>query len=239
MRAAVIGLRIGQRHAEVYRALEGVDLVALCDLDDAVLRQACQRFSVSQAYRDAEAMLDRAKPDAISVCTPPKSHLPLARAASERGIHLLVEKPMAVSPSEAEEMIRLCRDREVTLMVGHKKIFSPPIIRLRALLDRDLGPALYAIHRYPHPGWSDKAWFWSEDDGQGPIFENAVHAAYTLRFLLGEPERVYAEGGNLFPERHAHQIDGAVCTIRFRGGAVASLSAGMFGVMPFGFEDYY
>ncbi|OGG47136.1 MAG: hypothetical protein A3F84_16940 [Candidatus Handelsmanbacteria bacterium RIFCSPLOWO2_12_FULL_64_10] len=238
LRAAVIGLGIGRTHAAKYQALDGVDLVALCDLDEAALKRACEQFG-AEGHRDAEEMMDRVRPDAVSLCTPPRSHLPLAEAAARRGIHVLVEKPMAASPSDADGMIRACRERGVTLMVGHKKVFSPPLIRLRGLLDRDLGPARFVIHRYPHPGATDKAWFWDEADGQGPIFENAVHAAYTLRFLLGEPERVCAEGGSFFAQKHAPQIDGAVCAIRFRGGAVASLSAGMVGMRAFRFEDYY
>ena len=239
LRAAVIGLHIGQTHAAKYRALDGVELVGLCDLDEGTLKQACERFGVEEGFRDAEEMMDRVKPDVVSLCTPPKSHLALTGAAARRGIHVLAEKPVAASPGDADGMIRVCRERGVTLMVGHKKVFSPPLMRLKALLERDLGPARFVIHRYPHPSTTDKAWFWSESDGQGPIFENAVHAAYTLRFLLGEPERVCAEGGNFFAKRFAPQIDGAVCAIRFRGGAVASLSAGMVGVRTFRFEDYY
>ena len=185
------------------------------------------------------AVGDRVRPDVISLCTPPRSHLPLTEAAARRGIHVLAEKPMAASPADADGMIRACRDAGVTLMVGHKKVFSPPLMRLKALLGRDLGPARFLIHRYPHPGTTDKAWFWSVADGQGPIFENAVHAAYTLRFLMGEPARVSAEGGTFFAGGFAPQIDGAVCAIRFRSGSVASLSAGMVGMRAFRSEDYY
>lgn len=239
LRAAVVGLGIGRTHASRYKALERADLVALCDSDETALKRACDQFHVGEGFRDAIEMMDRSQPDLISVCTPPGSHLPLTRAAAERGIHVLVEKPMAATVEEADGMIRVCRDWGVTLMVGHKKVFSPALMRLRDLLDRDLGQARLLIHRYPHPGSTEKPWFWSEADGQGPIFENAVHAAYTLRFLLGEPARVSAEGGTLLAGRFAPQIDGAVCAIRFRSGAVASLSAGMVGMRAFGFEDYY
>lgn len=238
-KAAVVGLGIGRTHAAKYQALDGVDLVALCDLDEGALKRACEQAGGVEGYRDPEEMMDRAKPDAVSLCTPPGSHLPLTLAAARRGIHVLAEKPVAASPADADAMIRACREAGVTLMVGHKKVFSPPLMRLRALLERDLGPARFLIHRYPHPGSTDKAWFWSEADGQGPIFENAVHAAYTLRFLLGEPERVSAEGGNLLAGRFAPQIDAAVCVVRFKSGAVASLSAGMVGMRVFRFEDYF
>lgn len=239
LKAAVIGMGIGRTHAAKYALSEEADLCALCDGDPGALERACGLHGGVQGFSDAEEMMDRARPDVISLCTPPGSHLQLTLSAAERGIHVLVEKPMATTVGEAEAMTRTCKERGVTLMVGHKKVFSPPLIRLKDLLERDLGPARFLVHRYPHPGTTDKDWFWREEDGQGPIFENAVHAAYVLRFLMGEPVHVSAEGGNFFAPRFAPQIDGAVCAIRFGSGAVASLSAGMVGIRPFAFEDYY
>jgi predicted dehydrogenase len=239
LRAAVVGLGIGKTHAAKYLELDDVELVGLCDTDGDALKEACDRTGVEQGFTDPEALFDQAKPDVVNLCTPPRSHLSITEAAARRGIHLLVEKPMAWSPEDADGMIRACEAHGVVLMVGHKKVFAPPLVRLKELLDGDLGPARLAVHRYPHPGLSNKAWFWSEEDGRGPIFENAVHAAYTLRFLLGEPERVSAEGGTLISHQYAPQIDGAVATIRFRSGAVASLAAGMVGVRGLRSEDYY
>ena len=239
LRAAVIGMGIGKTHAAKYLELDDVELVGLCDTDGNALKEACDRTGVEQGFTDPEALFEQARPDVVSLCTPPRSHLAITEAAARRGIHLLVEKPMAWSPEDADGMIRACESQGVVLMVGHKKVFAPPLVRLKALLDSDLGPARFAIHRYPHPGVSDKAWFWSEEDGRGPIFENAVHAAYTLRFLLGEPERVCAEGGTFISHQYAPQIDGAVATIRFRNGAVASLGAGMVGIGGLRSEDYY
>jgi len=125
------------------------------------------------------------------------------------------------------------------LMVGHKKRFVPVLVRLKELAEGELGTIRYMLHRYPHPGMSNKDWFWQEDDGGGPILENAVHAADTLGFLMGDVERVYAEGGTFFAPHRKPQIDCAVYTLRFKNGSVATVGAGMVSMQGFNFEDYY
>ncbi len=95
------------------------------------------------------------------------------------------------------------------------------------------------VHRYPHPGMSHKDWFWAEDDGGGPILENAVHAADILGFLMGDVARVYAEGGTFFAPDRKPQIDCAMFTLRFKSGAIGVVSAGMVSMGSFSFEDFY
>src|SRR5207302_1292791 len=111
--------------------------------------------------------------------------------------------------------------------------------RLKELLEGELGAPGFFIYRYPHPGRSEKDWFWHERDGGGPLLENVVHAAYTLRWLFGDAERVSAEGSSfLFPER-APQVNCAAMALRMRSGAVGTLAAGMVSLRGFNFEDLY
>ena len=91
----------------------------------------------------------------------------------------------------------------------------------------------------PHPGMSNKDWFWAEDNGGGPILENAVHAADILGFLMGDVERVYAEGGTFFAPHRKPQIDCAMFTLRFKSGAIGVVNAGMVSMGGFNFEDFY
>jgi predicted dehydrogenase len=239
MRVAVIGLAgVGAVHVDRWSAVPDARLVSVCDIVPKIAQEVASKYGV-KAFASAEEMLDKEDLTAISICTPPKSHLELTRMAAERGVHLLCEKPMASSISDCQAMIDVCKARRVVLQIGHKKRFLPPLVRLKELAEGQFGPIRYMVHRYPHPGMSEKDWFWAEDDGGGPILENAVHAADILGFLMGDVERVYAEGGTFFAPHRKPQIDCAMFTLRFKNGAIGMVSAGMVSVGGFSFEDFY
>jgi len=237
MRVGVIGLAgVGRTHISKWSEI--ADLVSVCDLDSTVLAQITESSQIN-GYTSVEQMLDKEDLQAISICTPPKSHLPITQQAADRGIHVLCEKPMASTVSDCQAMIDICSRQSVVLQIGHKKRFLPAIQRLKEISEGNLGPIQYMVHRYPHPGTSNRDWFWAEDDGGGPILENAVHAADILGFLMGNVTRVYAEGGNLLAADHKTQIDCAVSTLRFASGAIGVVNAGMVSTSQFNFEDYY
>ena len=239
MRIAVIGLAgVGRAHVDRWAALPAAELVSVCDIMPPIAADFASRHNV-KGYTSAEEMLDKEDLTAISICTPPKVHLALTRMAAERGIHVLCEKPMASRVEDCQRMIDVCKANRVVLQIGHKKRFIPPLVRLKELAEAEFGPIQYMVHRYPHPGMSDKDWFWAEDDGGGPILENAVHAADILGFLMGDVEQVYAEGGTFFAQHRKPQIDCAVFTLRFTSGAIGVVNAGMVSMETFNFEDFY
>ena len=239
MRIAVIGLAgVGRVHVTEVGEMEGAELACVCDIMPGIAQQVGEESKV-KGYASAEEMFGKEELDGVILATPPKSHYPLTQMAAGRGVHVLAEKPMASSVEDCQRMIDVCKDKGVTLMIGHKKRFVPALVRLKELTEGELGPARYMLHRYPHPWMSNKGWFWQEDDGGGPILENAVHAADVLGFLMGDVEVVYAEGGTFFAPARKPQIDCAVYTLRFKSGAIAAVGAGMVSMPAFDFEDYY
>ena len=239
MKIAVIGLAgVGRAHVDRWAKNPNAELVSVCDIVPQIAADFASEYSV-KGYTSAEEMLDTEDLTAISICTPPKIHLVLARAAAARGIHVLCEKPMASTVSDCKEMIDVCRSAGIVLQIGHKKRFLPPLLRLKELTEGEFGTIQYMVHRYPHPGMSNKDWFWAEDDGGGPILENAVHAADILGFLMGDVEQVYAEGGTFFAPHRKPQIDCAMFTLRFKNNAIGVVNAGMVSMEGFNFEDFY
>ena len=239
MRIAVVGLAgVGRIHVDKVSSMENAELACVCDIVPDIAQQTGEKYKV-KSFVSAEEMFEKEKLDGVILGTPPKSHYPLTKMAAEKGIHVLAEKPMASTVDDCQKMINVCKDKKVTLMIGHKKRFVPVLVRLKELTEGDFGPIMYMLHRYPHPGMSDKDWFWQEDDGGGPILENAVHAADILGFLIGDVEKVQAEGGTFFAPERKPQIDCAVYTLRFKSGAIATVGAGMVSMPGFAFEDYY
>src|SRR5262249_8158949 len=137
IRAAVIGFgSIGQHHARIYHEMDGVELAAVAEPSDARRERAARRFKVPTYFSHAE-LLAAEQLDVGSVTVPTVLHQPVALAAIERGVSLLVEKPIAATVSQAEEMIRAAAARGVTLAVGHIERFNPAIVELKRRLDDD------------------------------------------------------------------------------------------------------
>jgi predicted dehydrogenase len=105
LRAAVVGLgAISLEHIEKLRRLPAVQIVGLCDLEQAVVDALGERYGIDAGFTDFERMLAEARPDVVHVLTPPQSHRPLAIAALEAGAHVLVEKPIAASAEDYAAM---------------------------------------------------------------------------------------------------------------------------------------
>lgn len=121
LRAAVIGAGVfGRHHATKYASVPGVTLTAIADCDPEVRRMVAAQFGLipSADWRDLLG-----KVDLVSVCTPASTHAEIVRAFLDAGAHVLVEKPIATTLDEAEELIRLAAERGLVLTVGHQERF--------------------------------------------------------------------------------------------------------------------
>lgn len=110
--------RFGQLHANVLASLPGVDLAALADPDSENLARVADRYGVVDRHADAQALIEDDSLDAVVLATPDEQHGPQARAALARGRHLFVEKPLAASWQEAQELQRLAAETSVILQAG-------------------------------------------------------------------------------------------------------------------------
>jgi len=111
-----------RRHLPDIGASPEAEIAALCRRDEAQLRRMADHFGVRRTFTDYRRMLDEVEMDAVLVATPHALHHEQARAALERGLHVLVEKPMTVSSSDARDLVALSRQRERVLLVAH----NPP-----------------------------------------------------------------------------------------------------------------
>lgn len=236
LRAAVLGLGIGRTHAGRLAKMDGVELAAVADINGELARQVAADCG-AKAYAGAGELLEEEEAlDFVSICTTPATHLEFTRLAAGRGLHVLCEKPMAPTLDACDGMIRACRDAGVKLMIAHKKRFEPAYRLIKEKTGGEFGPIRWATVKYAL-GRVPKPWFWQEEDGGGPLQENAVHMMDMMRFLIGEVEHVYAEGGNMFNPEHPDQLDVAAITLRFRSGAIAAIGAGQASEWGFATEN--
>lgn len=214
-RAAVIGVgTIGRHHARVYSELDDVELVGVADPDEARRSAAARRHRVP-AYASYQELLDNQRPDVITVAVPTVLHREVTLAALDRGVHVLVEKPIAATVAEAQELIDRRARTGLTLAVGHVERFNPAVIELKRRVALGEIGRIFQIHSRrmsPFPSYIRDI---------GVVMDLATHELDMMRHLIDSPvERVQAETSRNVHERHE---DTLVSTLRFRNGVLGSM----------------
>jgi predicted dehydrogenase len=135
VRVGVVGLGYwGPNLVRVLHELDCADVAAVCDLNPATLAKIERRYPAVARTTDYTDLLTDPVVDAVAIATPVGTHFELARAALEAGKHVFVEKPMAGSVSDAEELLVAAEERDLTLMPGHTFLYSPPVDAVRELI---------------------------------------------------------------------------------------------------------
>lgn len=205
VKVGVIGIgAMGRNHARVYADLAGAQLVGLADQDAAAAANTARRYG-TRPYSDFRQLLDEAQPDAVSVAVPTVSHLPVALEVIRRGIHLLVEKPLALSVEEGSAIMRAAEERGVLLMVGHIERFNPAVMALKAKLDnREIG-RIFQIDAHRQGPFPARVM------DIGVTVDLAVHDLDVMRYITGaEITRVYAETERHFHASHEDLLTGLI-----------------------------
>lgn len=141
LRIAVVGLGYwGPNLVRVLHEIDCADVVTVCDVDAGALRKIGRRYPGMHQTTQIDDVLSDGAIDAVVIATPVRTHFDLARASLEVGKHVFVEKPLAGSVAEAEELVRIADHRGLTLMAGHTFLYSPPVNLVRDLIQGgDLG----------------------------------------------------------------------------------------------------
>jgi predicted dehydrogenase len=146
IRVAVVGAGYwGPNLIRNFVACPDTDLAAVCDKDESRLQKVLAHYPDVDPLTDFETLLNRPDVDAVAIATPVQTHAPLALAALQAGKHVLVEKPLAASPADAEKMVRLAREVERVLMVDHTFIYTPAVQKMKQLIDGGELGELYFI----------------------------------------------------------------------------------------------
>ena len=134
VKVGVVGVgHLGIHHARVYSEILGAKLVGVVDIDEERALGVAENLGVP-AYADLEKFLDDTKPDALSIVVPTVSHFEVSKTAMERGVNLLIEKPVTANTAEAEELLRIASDRNLVLQVGHIERFNSAVQQVREMV---------------------------------------------------------------------------------------------------------
>ena len=225
IRVAVIGAGgIAAAHLRSYAShAERCEIVGVADVLESAAQEKAATFG-GRAFDDGERMLDAVKPDALSICTPPKFHLPAVTAAAARGIAILCEKPPARNLAETEAMVAATTPGTL-LQFAFCHRFHPPLRALQALIQSGRLGRLAQIEnrfgfRFARAGAS---WFTDADiAGGGILIDTLAHSIDIFRALTGdEVESAQAQVSSTLP---IVVEDSASLLLRSRGGILGSLN---------------
>ena len=126
IKAGVIGVgHLGEFHLQKYAALPEVELVGVVDIDRERAEDIARRYD-TQSFESHQDLLEQV--DGVSLAVPTEAHFDLSMEILEKGVHLLVEKPITHKLADADKMIALARERNLVLQVGHIERFNPAVI---------------------------------------------------------------------------------------------------------------
>lgn len=200
IRAAVIGGgNMGKNHLRNYFILPETELVGLADINPDT--KALADEYKAEFFTDYRKMLDKLKPEVVSVVVPTPLHAEVASEVIKRGIHCLLEKPIASTVKEADFLINLAKKHKVVLTVGHIEHYNPLVVTLKRLLDNNKIGDITSVVCKRVGG------FPTVEPKTDVIIDLAVHDIGIISFLLGkQPKNIYSHGSRTY---HSKAIDSA------------------------------
>jgi predicted dehydrogenase len=227
-RVGIIGCGwAGERHARALVKLKDrADLCAIADLDPIVAQAQARAWHVSHWTDDYTQLLHTDCLDAVSLCLPHSLHAPAAIAAAHAGLHVLVEKPLATTLSEADAMIAAAETARICLLVAETARFNRAYLKAAKLFQSGVLGDLFLIRisreHQMHDYLRQRPWFLREP-AAGITYSGGIHDFETLRMLAGEVEHVYAlPARKVLPEMSGD--DSSVVLAGLQSGAAAVLA---------------
>ena len=223
VKMGVIGVKgVGRIHVEAISSSEKTELRAVADINEEAGKTVALNYGV-EWYRNYEEMLELKDLDAVSICTPHFLHCQMALKALDYGKHVLVEKPMAISVSEADEMIQKSKEKSLKLAVVFNNRMKPINREIKRIIDSgEIGGVYRAcietcIFRtqayYNRDAWRGK---WATEGG-GVLINQSIHDVDLFQWFLGRPVKVLGQIGTMYHDIEVEDLASAV--ILFKNGA--------------------
>jgi len=215
-------------HAQAAAKLQDVELFAIVNRSSEKTRGLARKFNIQQQFVTVEQLLAASGVDVLVIGTPNYLHASQAITALKAGVHVLVEKPMAMNAQEACQMVASSQESGALLMVAHCWRFDPEVLWLRQQVDAGrLGKIIRTKGYGVHTHWGPSGWFTEKKyAGGGAMADVGIHALDTARFLLNDPqpESVYARIGTYYTPQDVD--DTGILIVNWDNGAVSYIESG-------------
>jgi UDP-N-acetylglucosamine 3-dehydrogenase len=202
LKTAVVGLgNMGRHHARHMHQLDCSQLIALCDPNVNIVNALAKQYQCN-GYTDLDTMLASESIDAISLSVPTNLHYECALTILNKNIHLLIEKPITQTLEEADALIALAQEKNLTLMVGHVERFNPAIVALKSFIDTDgLGDIVSLVSRRVNV-------FPKQMKDANVAIDLGVHDIDLVSYLLNEePHSISSQSARALIDNRADHLD--------------------------------
>jgi virulence factor len=196
VRIALIGAggRAASTHYPALSDIAQADVVAACDLDENRLHKVCNQFGIRGRYSNYREMIEREKPDAVYAIMPPHHLYDVAAEIIERGCHLFIEKPPAVTSEQVRQLAILAKKHKVLTGVTFQRRFSPLIRQGKKLCEKR--GQVHTAHASFYKNWVGAAPYYK--GAMDMLTCDGIHAVDTLRYLCGgEVESISSDSRRL------------------------------------------
>jgi len=214
-RMAVVGVgSMGRNHVRVLMDLPDVEVVGLADPDTEAAGEVARKYRLP-LYADDRQLFDERTPEAVVIAVPTVHHREAVLAAFDRGIHVLVEKPIAASVRDAEELIAAAERNKLVLGVGHIERFNPAVIELKRRMDAGELGRVFMIHarrQSPYP---------KRIQDVGVASDLATHELDMMRYLTGS--KVTSVSAEILKVMQSNREDSIFGLLRFDNGVLGVL----------------
>lgn len=221
-RAALIGCgNLGRIHCEQVQQLDGLSMVAFCDIDVSRARSFRETYGGDYATEDVARIFDDDSIAVVYICTQHDTHAEFCIRAARAGKHILVEKPLALTVEECLAIGRAVEESGVKLMTAFKMRYYAMVRKAKELIPNPLVVTMQMMDNR----WADEMWANDPVRGGGNVLSQGVHSCDILRYVAGsDPLTVHAEGGNFYQKTGV--VDNMVAVYRFENGAIGNLVQG-------------
>jgi UDP-N-acetylglucosamine 3-dehydrogenase len=233
-RAGVIGCgQVAKMvHVPDYAYVPEAEVVAFCDIVPSKAKALAERWAPgAKVYNDYKKMLKEETLDGVTVALPNYLHAPVTVDALNAGCHVIVEKPMATSSKEAQQMIDAAKRNNKLLMVDQSQRRFPPHIKAKEVLDSGImGKVLHVTAMFGHSGpenWSPAGkWFFRKKEARfGAMADLGVHKADLIRFLTGKEVAEVSAFYGCLEKKNTDVEDNFVSCLKFDDGTLGTLAA--------------
>ena len=221
--------RISRNHLEAIKKIDGLELVAVCDVVAERARAAGTDFGVP-SFKAYDEMLSTVQCDVVALATPSGLHPQLGILAARAGKHVITEKPMAISLAGADDLVQACDAAGVHLFVVKQNRLNPAIQLLRRAVDKGRFGRIYMANttvRWSRPQeYYDQApWRGTWEFDGGAFMNQASHYVDLIQWLVGPVESVMAKTATL--ARRIETEDSGIAILKFRSGALGAIEVTM------------
>lgn len=239
MNFAIVGCGfIAKKHAEAIKNIPGANLVAVCDRQPELMLPYVESYG-AEAFEEIEELLKVESIDVVNICTPSGSHASIAELAANSGKHIIVEKPIAMTIEQTNQIIKAANSNNVKLAVVHPNRFRPVALKLREMIDnRLLGKISHALcivnWNRGQEYYDQSPWRGTKEHDGGVLMNQAIHNLDLLLWYLGDPVEVMSMEATRLRNIEAEDVSTGL--IKFDSGVLATVQASTT-VYPKNYEE--